>query len=93
MRHGFAQGLPASLVVHPARHSDMEIERQIVLELDLPPVKQCATPAAEDAAKIPEDGRKIIMRRAFDQARRGVVGLLRPAEVGCGDKGWPTTVA
>jgi len=59
MRHGFAQGLPASLVVHPARHSDMEIERQIVLELGSASREAMRNAAAEDAAKIPEDGRKI----------------------------------
>src|SRR6266446_4063920 len=75
MRHGFAQGLPASLVVHPARHSDMEIERQIVLELGSASREAMRNAAAEDAAKITEDGRKITVCIALMKkdrlARRG----------------------
>src|SRR5258708_17265257 len=85
MRHGFAQGLPASLVVHPARHSDMEIERQIVLELGSASREAMRNAAAEDAAKIPEDGRKITVCIALMKkdrlARRGRELQLR--DKGC----------
>src|SRR5258708_23625086 len=59
MRDGFAQGLTAALVAHPARHSDIEIERQVVLELGSASREAMRNAAAEAAAKILEDGRKI----------------------------------
>src|SRR5260370_14644895 len=85
MRHGCAQGLPASLVVHPARHSDMQIKRQIVLELGSASREAMRKAAEEDAAKIPEDGRKITVCIALMKkdrlARRGRELQLR--DKGC----------
>src|ERR1700722_14467273 len=61
MGDGFAQQLPAALIAHPARHADMKIERQVVLEFGSPSGEAVRDAAGQAAAKILENGRKIAM--------------------------------
>src|SRR5258706_15606748 len=56
-----AQELPAAIIAPPARHADMEIERQVVLEFGPPSGEAVRDAAGQATAKILENGRKIAM--------------------------------
>src|SRR5258708_15926937 len=74
MGDGFSQELPAALVAHPARHSDMEIERQVILEFGSASREAMRNAAGQAAAKILENGRKIMVCIALMEEDR----LARP---------------
>ena len=70
VRDGCLAGLAAPLVAHPTRDADVKIEREIVLQFRSPAGKAMRNAAGEAAAKIREDGGKVVMRVALMEKHR-----------------------